>query len=249
MNSDIKTATLKNRKTDLKEQNKRLPTIQETNACWQITNLSFTYLWCLVSPTHFQRLLMCSNTLAYWCCCLLFKKQHWNHGSSKLPHILHNFVSQMLHHNKMKWLPNLIHEMQIALGNVGNKSHSRPHQCTWLSRHAQKWYQNWHYRSNVSFHLKFTKLSLWMQSSFLHTIRHKAHRYYNYQMAKYKVGSAIASWWSEETDTTHVSLVEVKKLQLYQLKVMRKILADVAHSLSHLSNGKFMNLHSPNLIM
>jgi hypothetical protein len=33
---------LKNRKTDLKEQNKRLPTIQETNACWQITNLSFT---------------------------------------------------------------------------------------------------------------------------------------------------------------------------------------------------------------
>jgi hypothetical protein len=33
MDSDIKTATLKNRKTDLKEQNKRLPTIQETNAC------------------------------------------------------------------------------------------------------------------------------------------------------------------------------------------------------------------------
>jgi hypothetical protein len=33
MTPEIKTATLKNRKTDLKEQNKRLQTIQQTNAC------------------------------------------------------------------------------------------------------------------------------------------------------------------------------------------------------------------------
>jgi hypothetical protein len=196
MNSEIKTATLKNRKTDLKEQNQRLPTIQETNACWQITNLSFTYLWCLVSPTHFQRLLMCSNTLSYWCCCLLSKK----HASTETVDPVHypNFYTILFprYYITTKWndLPNSIHEMQIALGNVGNKSHSRPHQCIWLSRHTQKWYQNCHYRSSVSFQLQFTKLSLWMQSSFMHTIRHKAHRYYNSQMAKYKVGSDITSW-------------------------------------------------------
>jgi hypothetical protein len=165
---------LKNRKTDLKEQNKRLQTIQQTNACWQITNLSSTYLWCLVSPTHFQRLLMCSNTLPYWCCCLLSKK----YASIETMDPVHNpkfytiLFSSCLHHKLMKWLPNTIHEMQIALGNVGNKSHSKPNQFIWLSRYAQKWNQNWHYRSNVSFQ----------------------RRYYNSQMAKYQVSSAIASW-------------------------------------------------------
>jgi hypothetical protein len=192
---------------------------------------------------------MCSNTLPYWCCCLLSNI----HASIETIDAVHypKFYTILFPkcYITTKWrdIPNSIHEMQIALGNVGNKSHSRPHQCIWFSRHAQKWYQNWYYRSTVSFQLKFTKLSLWIQSSFMHTIWHTAPRYYNSQMAKYKVSSHILivrrdrhntclACWGQETS-------------VISSKSMRKIDADVAHSLSHLSNGKFMDLHSPNLII